>query len=232
MTGLARQPNIVGMALPLLDFIFLAPSSSDTGESGGARPPRQHWPVATDEEIRNDRGVFERMQQGDADALQTLYETFSPSLLRFAYHLVGTRDAAEDLVHTVFLTLWTSRERLTLKGTLSAYLHRAVRNTALKDLAHARVVERTAVHGDDVAPGMGTLDSPADTTLEAAEDVRRAVAIIRQLPERQRTAVLLRWHSEMTTEMIAGVMGISRQGVEKLLRAALAKLRAAFPDRS
>jgi RNA polymerase sigma-70 factor (ECF subfamily) len=83
----------------------------------------------------------------------------------------------------------------------------------------------------DVPYGMGTGTASADAALESADVIRAVTAAIKQLPERQRTSVLLRWYDELSIAEIASIMGVSRQAVEKLLRAAEVRLRAALADR-
>jgi RNA polymerase sigma-70 factor (ECF subfamily) len=152
-----------------------------------------------------------------------------PLLLKFAYHIVGSRESAEDAVQSVFLTIWMNRASWQPTGTLQAYLYRAVRNHALDTVRHGQLVSRTETAADPKEPyAMGTAARPVDVEVETAEEIQALSVAIRALPERQRTAMLLHWYDEMSVSDTAHVMGISRQAVEKLLRTAEAKLRTSI----
>jgi RNA polymerase sigma-70 factor (ECF subfamily) len=212
------------MALPLLALVFGPPTNADNGDHRSV----PHLAVVTYAQ-RDDDALVERICKGEREALQRLYEAYYASLVQFGYHLSGEREVAEDAVQQVFLSFWSARSRVVIRGTVIAYLYRAVRNTLLKGFTHDHVVRATMSAVDQDSPfGMGVPPRPADVAVEMSDDLRLAVTVIRALPERQRTAVLLRWHGELTTEAIAEVMSISRQAVEKLLRLALGKLRIAL----
>ena len=66
----------------------------------------------------------------------------------------------------------------------------------------------------------------ADAEVEASERSAALRAAIDRLPARQRCAVVLQLEHNMTHAEVAGAMGISIKGVEKLLATGKRRLRA------
>jgi RNA polymerase sigma-70 factor (ECF subfamily) len=53
----------------------------------------------------------ERLAADDAEAFNALYTHFWERLFAIAYHRLEDRAEAEDVVHDVFISLWTHRHR-------------------------------------------------------------------------------------------------------------------------
>ena len=74
-------------------------------------------------------------------------------------------------------------------------------------------------------PALGELLGAADTALTTAEyrgELRQALA---ELPERERTIVVLRFFGDLTQTQIAAEVGLSQMHVSRLLSQTLAVLR-------
>lgn len=174
----------------------------------------------------DDARLIPLIQGGDLVAYRYLCEVALPILLQFAYHIIRTREAAEDAVLEVLGDIWIARAQFNPRGPLRAYLYRCVRNSLLNTMTHERVVERAEEAMDlDEPYGMGSAPVPVDSVVERSDLVETVAAAVGELPERQRTAVVLRWYEGMTTAEVAHVMEISRQGAEKLLQKGEARLQ-------
>ena len=141
-------------------------------------------------------------------------------LWQFARTLVRSDAEAHDVVQDVFLALFTKRASFVVATSLDAYLHRAVRNAALDRIRHTTVVDDTtmAAGGDPIA--MGTSPDAPDASAVAHETEARLAAAVRALPERQRSAILLRWSRGLNATEVGTVLGISDTAARKLLTAA------------
>ena len=152
-----------------------------------------------------------------------LFLTHYVSLCEFVDSYIHAPDVAEEIVQSVFLRVWESRESWDPKRGARAYLFGACRNQALDYLRHEQIVRQTAAitHGDELtrAPAW------ADVRLEAAELGDQLRAVVARLPERRRLVVILRWQYQLTNPEIARVLGISVKGVEMQFSRALADLR-------
>ncbi|HEY6219622.1 MAG TPA: sigma-70 family RNA polymerase sigma factor [Gemmatimonadaceae bacterium] len=160
-------------------------------------------------------------------AFEAVFRTHYESLARFAFRILRDRAAAEDVVQEVFGNLWDER-RTVRPMNIRAYLFTAVRNRALND---ARRTGRLSSLDDDEADlpsPIASNDPTPDQQYDLVELRSRLSEALADLPERQASAMLLRWRDELSYEEIASILGISVAGVEKHLTRGLAALRQRF----
>ena len=159
-------------------------------------------------------------------SLEILFRAYHQKLCSFARRYVTCPDVAEELVEDVFLRLWEQRENGHACVNPRGYLYAAVRNQALKHLAHERVVRATAalVQGEGFAPGMSQASAPADDEVQATELADAFSSAVEQLPARCREAYTLH-HSGLSYVEIGETMGTSSRTVETQVRNAKRLLR-------
>jgi RNA polymerase sigma factor (sigma-70 family) len=176
--------------------------------------------------------LFDRLDRSVRTALTVLYDALFDPLWRIAVLQTRSAEAAKDIVHDVFLWLWTRRESVSPAVDLRVYLAAATRNRA-RDLArHAKVVEAAvdARKSDPQPLGLGRPSDPTDLRAEDAEFRAAYRQALTLLTERESTVALLRWEEEFTLEQIAEVVGISRMGVLGVVRRVQEKLRGALKE--
>lgn len=138
--------------------------------------------------------------------LEELYRAHYPAMMRLGYLLTGSNEAAEDLVHDVFVR---TAARLPLEHPAS-YLRAAVVNACRSHHRRAAVALR---HPAPPAP----LVMPRE--LVDFRDVLLALSV------RQRTAVVLRYFCDMGDAEIAEVLGCRPATVRSLVQRGLSRLR-------
>jgi len=161
--------------------------------------------------------LLARLREGDQSALTTIYDALFEPLWRVAVLQTQSSVAAEDVVHDVFLWLWTHREAVATTVDIRVYLATATRNRARNDAKHHHVVERANTITPNESAGIGQAPSAADTSLESAEFLaayRRALTL---LSERELTAALLRWEEGFTFEQIAQVLSVSTKSAQRIV---------------
>ncbi len=196
-------------------------------------------PAASDDDTAaHDATLVAGVRRGDAAVFETLYRTYFEGLFNFARRYVGTREAAEEVVQEVLVNVWERRGKWVVGGTVRGYLYAAVRNRALKDLAHRNVEERWAramvvfTDGEALAGGGAASPPRADEEIDAsalADAVRAALA---GLPARCRTAWVLTHQHGLSHAEVARAMGTSPRTVNvqvtraaRVLRGVLARWR-------
>jgi RNA polymerase sigma-70 factor (sigma-E family) len=154
----------------------------------------------------------------DVDALVvTLFEQEGRSLVRLARLFVDDRNAAEDLVQEAFIRLARSAHRIRDESKAAPYLRSIVLNLARDDNRRGLVSLRHRLPLDDRS--VSTEDE-----IELREDQQEVIDALRDLPLRQRNALVLRYYEEMGIDDIASAMGISRNSVKTHLTRGLAAL--------
>lgn len=131
----------------------------------------------------------------------SLYREHARDVRRFALYLSGDAALADDLASEVFVRVWTARDRVDLT-TVRAYLFAIVRNLFLKD----RRDRGRRVPLDDRLPA--TEPSPEHRMTDLS-DWQVVAAALRQLPEIDRAALLMRADEGLPYEDIAAALGIS-----------------------
>jgi len=162
----------------------------------------------------------------DADqALAALYSEHYRSLVRMAAFLVRDTDTAQEVVQGSFVAMHQGWRRLRDSDKALSYLRQSIVSRSRSVLRH-----ETAVNGNtpEPPPGMPSAEHGAILQLE-----RPAImAAVRELPARQREALVLRYYGDLSETQIAAVMGISRRAARSHTVRALAALQAVLEEQT
>jgi RNA polymerase sigma-70 factor (ECF subfamily) len=87
---------------------------------------------------KSDSELIERLQNGDEDALETLFNLYSPRLYNLAHKILGDVADAEEVIQDVFWTAY--RKAKSFRGTaqLSTWLYRLTVNAALGKIRRSK----------------------------------------------------------------------------------------------
>jgi len=86
--------------------------------------------------------LVSRIMQGDANALEILYDRHAPLVLGIALRIIGDRTLAEEVLQETFWQVWQRAATYQSEpGSLSGWICRAARNLALEMAGRAEVNE-------------------------------------------------------------------------------------------
>jgi RNA polymerase sigma-70 factor (ECF subfamily) len=157
-----------------------------------------------------------------AQSWDAALESHYVELCEYVLRLVGSAEAAEDLVQDLFLNLWKTRGPRDAERLTRPYLFAAARNAALKYLRHRRVVDAWIERASREEPP--TAASPSDLCIR--RDLEDAVArAIVELPPRCREIFLLRRRDQLSYQEIAARAGVSVGTVKCQMWRAMVLLR-------
>lgn len=148
------------------------------------------------------RALVARAQNGDAEAFAELVEDHYDLIHRTAWKWCGNRDDAEDVAQDVCVKLGSAIAGFDGRSAFSSWVYRITLN-AVRDMQRAG--KRRGKYADayaEIAPE----DQPAEQ--EEAATSRQLWAAVRQLPEKQRDAVLLVYAEELSHAAAAEIMGV------------------------
>lgn len=142
--------------------------------------------------------------------------------LRLAYVLCGDAHRAEDAVAEAFTKMYRRWRRGRIEHP-RAYLRRAVVNEVSSRFRRLALERREAQrrHGDDRG---------ARSSDDALADVDLVYRGLRALPERQRTAIVLRFYADLSEADTADAMDVSVGTVKSSVSRGLQRLRAAIGE--
>ncbi len=153
----------------------------------------------------------------------------SAALLRSAYLLTTDRHAAEDLLQDVLERLYVKWRRI--KGSPEAYARRILTNQAINRWRRrSRRVHETPLYEDAVPASVVGSGTGADDPAQAVTARRTVLGALRELPPRQRAAMVLRYLDDLSEADTARTMGCSVGTVKSHTHRGLAHLRTLLPD--
>ena len=142
-------------------------------------------------------------------------------MVRLAYLLCGDQEGAEDIVQDAFAALNRRWDRLRSAEAAGAYLRTAVVN-GTRSAIRRRAIARRLLH-----PIRDERVEAAESTAVRNDEQRRVLAVIRQLPRRQREVIVMRYWAGLSEAEIAATLGVSPGTV----KTAAARARSAIQSR-
>jgi len=168
---------------------------------------------------QSDERLVDLVRAGSDPAFEAIVERYRRALMRYVSRLLPP-ERAEDVVQQAFVKAYEAMHRDAAALNLRPWLYRIAHNGALnalrdRSLGHAELDER--VDG---------VERP-DQAFERTVGLRELVVAVQALPERQRSAILLRELEGRSYEEIATALGVTDGAVRQLLNRARNALRSA-----
>jgi RNA polymerase sigma factor (sigma-70 family) len=162
--------------------------------------------------LQSDERLIELTRRGQHAAFETLCSRYQARLLAFCRHMLSSREDAEDVLQEVFTAAFNAILADEREINVRPWLYRIARNRSLNHLRRASAI------------GVDSMDVHfADNGLSTGEQVirresfRQLLRDVQQLPETQRTALLLREIDALSYEQIAAAMETTVPSVKSLL---------------
>jgi RNA polymerase sigma-70 factor (ECF subfamily) len=171
-----------------------------------------------------DAALMLRVKQGDAAAFTELVEKYKQPVTNVIFRTLRDATEAEDLAQNVFIQVYKSAHRYQISAKFSTWLFTIARNLCLNeirrrsrhpaeslDAAHPEREDQPLHQFEDTrtfAPGETVLQGELEQKIQQA---------LSELPENQRTAILLCRQEELSYEEIAEVLGCSLSATKSLI---------------
>jgi RNA polymerase sigma-70 factor (ECF subfamily) len=171
-----------------------------------------------------DAALMLRVKQGDTAAFTELVEKYKQPVLNLAFRTLRDATEAEDLAQNVFVQVYKSAARYKSTAKFSTWLFTIARNLCLNEIRRRSrhpAESLDAPHPEQEDQPLQQFEdkktfSPPESLLqgELAQNIDRALA---DLPENQRSAILLCRQEELSYEEIAEVLGCSVSATKSLI---------------
>jgi len=176
--------------------------------------------------LQGDEKLVALSRKGQDGAFDALVQRYESRLLAFCRHMLGSREDAEDILQEVFAAAYNAMLADERYINVRPWLYRIARNRCLN---HLRRPTSTGLDSMDIFERDGGT-STADT-VHKREEFRQIVSDVQDLPETQRTALLLREIDALSYEQIAEAMDTTVPSVKSLLVRARVSLAEASEAR-
>ena len=165
-----------------------------------------------------------RTGEEDRAAFRDLYSLTSAKLFGICYRICGERQAAEDVLHDVYLTIWKRAGAYEpARASPITWLATIARNRAI-DWQRAQTVRR-ATPIEDAPPILDTAPLASETMLED-EAAHQLHLCLDSLEERQRAAIRTAFFDGVTYAELAEREAVPLGTMKSWVRRGLARLKA------
>jgi RNA polymerase sigma factor (sigma-70 family) len=162
--------------------------------------------------LQSDERLIALIRRGQHSAFETLFSRYQSRLLSFCRHMLGSKEDAEDVLQEVFAAAFNAILADEREINVRPWLYRIARNRSLN---HLRKASAIGVDSMDVHFAEGGV-STAEKVMRR-ESFRQLIGDVQELPETQRTALLLREIDALSYEQISDAMETTVPAVKSLL---------------
>lgn len=169
-----------------------------------------------------DLKLIERYRSGDENAIEVLVMKYQKKVYSLAYRVTGNVEDAQDMTQKAFLQVFLNIRKFRMRSSFYTWLYRITVNTCLNHLR--RKNDKTVELGETLAGN----NSEALSLLIAKEKQTTVKSTLSLLPDRQRTAVILRAYDGLSLKETAEVMNCSEGAVKAHYHNGIEKLKKVF----
>jgi RNA polymerase sigma factor (sigma-70 family) len=176
----------------------------------------------------NDSQLIREIKDGDVQLYAELMARYERKILSFIYHMVknaGLDMMAEDLCAETFYKAYRSLQTFReVEASFSTWLYTIARNTVLSELRKQKSVN-ISLEESGYVPRSSSIDTMPEETMLRQEKVTMVREAINNLPEKQRSALILREYDQLDYQEIANILGQTVSSVKSLLFRARASVK-------
>ena len=176
--------------------------------------------------LQSDERLVALIRRGNHGAFEALVARYQSRLLAFCRHMLSSREDAEDVLQEVFAAAFNAMLADDREINVRPWLYRIARNRSLNHLRRTQAVGMDSMDIHLSEGGLTTADK-----VHKREEFRLLIADVQDLPETQRTALLLREIDALSYEQIAEAMETTVPSVKSLLVRARVSLAEAAEAR-
>jgi RNA polymerase sigma-70 factor (family 1) len=173
--------------------------------------------------VPDDIELVERLQKGDIEAFDLIYEKYSGKLYAFGLKYLKSTDETEELVQSVFLKLWEHYKDLQKELSFKSYLFTIAYNDICKLFRKRKYLQKFI---DDSQYENSHSSSKTENDIDYQSVLEQVNQIIEKLPERQKTIFLKSRMEGKSTKEIAEEVGLSAGTVDNYISESLKFIRA------
>ena len=176
--------------------------------------------------LQTDERLIALIRRGNHHAFEALVARYQSRLLAFCRHMLSSREDAEDVLQEVFAAAFNAILADDRAINVRPWLYRIARNRSLNHLRKAQAIGVDSMDVHLSEHGLTTADK-----VHKREEFRQLMSDVGDLPETQRTALLLREIDALSYEQIAEAMETTVPSVKSLLVRARVSLAEAAEAR-
>lgn len=175
-----------------------------------------------------DSQLIREIKDGNVELYAELMDRYERKILAFIYHMLkgaNLESMAEDLCQETFYKAYRSLKTFReVEASFSTWLYTIARNTVLSELRKQRA-GNVSLEESGYVP-QAPSESLPETSALRNEKVMLVRDAINNLPEKQRSALILREYDQLDYQEIANILGQTVSAVKSLLFRARSSVKA------
>lgn len=169
-----------------------------------------------------EKELIHKVQQGNMNAFEQLFELYKDRAMRTAYLITGNKHTSEDIVQEAFVKCYLSIGSLKDPSHFKAWFFKLLTRLAWKASTKDRSMTPIENIYDQVEQ---CTDYSLQPSMEQALEAKELVGQIEKLPQKHQTILILYYYNDLSIKEIAKVVGCFEGTVKSRLHAAREKLR-------
>ena len=174
-------------------------------------------------ELSNEHVIWERIKNGEQDALQELYKQYHQVLFNYGRKLTKDIPLIEDAIQDTFISLWKYRRTTSVPVSVRLYMLRTMRNQLLQ-FFKMRQPEAWSDEEVNFSFEIGFDQKLIEAADQKAITERINSAVLKLTP-RQREIIYYRFYENLSFEQIAVIMDMQVRATYKLSARAILALK-------
>ncbi|GLR19786.1 RNA polymerase sigma factor [Portibacter lacus] len=161
---------------------------------------------------------------GQRDGLACLYKLFAKDLYKYGMAICSDDHEVSECLHDFFIYLWENRTKFDNVNHPKAYLFTSFKRKLIKQLAKNKKHDELSYKHD----GLISQESIEETISKEEGQVEYTLRLnkaIKNLSDREREVIHLKYFQRYKNEEIAGILEINNQSVRNLLYRAIQNLK-------
>lgn len=170
----------------------------------------------------NEAILIQSLKKGSTKAFDRIYKIYSKRLYLYSLQFTKSQEESEEIVHDVFVRLWTNREKIRQEETLRSLLFIMTKNyliNAFRSKVNQPVYEEYINYKDKLAV------NDTEDNLLYEEFHKKFVEAMKSLPVTQQKVITLSKIKQLSNKEIAQQLSLSEQTVKNQLSVGLKALK-------
>jgi RNA polymerase sigma factor (sigma-70 family) len=174
-----------------------------------------------------DSQLIREIKDGNTQLYYELMSRYERKILSFVFHMLKSarlellaEDLCQETFYKAFRSLHSFRE---VEASFSTWLYTIARNTVLSELRKQKS-DNVSLEQSGIIP-LASFETGPEQTMLRNEKVTMVRDAINSLPEKQRSALILREYDQLDYQEIANILGQTVSSVKSLLFRARASVK-------
>jgi len=167
-----------------------------------------------------DSQLIREIKDGNVELYAELMARYERKILNFIYHMLKNTPLemmVEDLCAETFFKAYRSLHSFReVEASFSTWLYTIARNTVLSEMRKQKNAS-VSLEDSGYIPRVHAVDALPEETMLRQEKVSMVREAINNLPEKQRSALILREYDQLDYQEIASILGQTVSSVKSLL---------------